>query len=639
MPSMPSVSLAPGRSIARVAAACAVVGLLAASVGPVAAASPSRSLGHQTHAKITRTGTTHVGRNAGTEPRTVDQTQPDPEEAGEELDEQIPNSIRAARVPSSHVPRPGALPVVDATGGNGFDGLNHFDQRTAGTGDYVNTQWSQEPPDQALCVGNGFLVESVNTALRVRTTSGTDLSGAVALNEFFGLKPSVVRPDGAYGEFTSDPKCYFDPQTNRFYLTILEIDIDAATGDFGDESATLIAVSKTSDPTGDWFRYSIDGTDDGTNGTPSHPGCPCFGDQPLIGADATGFYISTNEFSIEGPEFNGAQLYAMSKASLADGTLPTVIHIDNLTLAEGQAYTVQPTTTPPGGSNETANGGTEYFLSALDFNAKLDNRIGLWALRGTGTLTSANPAVSLSQTIVSTEVYGQPPAMQQKPGPAPLDEALQGKTGVRLGLVAKPATEHLNVLNSNDDRMNQTVYAGGRVWGAVNTVVKGPNGVTRTGIAWFIVTPSWSGTTLSGSIARQGYVNVARNNVAFPAIAANAAGKGLMSFTLVGPNYYPGVAFVRLDAGHSPASVRVARFGSGPADGFTGEISQDPGDGGVERWGDYGAAVAGPDGSIWFANESINQRCTLIQFLNDTTCGGTRTIHANWGTFIGNVQP
>src|SRR4051794_19317410 len=153
MPSMPCVSLAPGRSIARVAAACAVVGLLAASVGPVAAASPSRSLGHQTHAKITRTGTTHVGRNAGTEPTTVDQTQPDPEEAGEELDKQIPNSISAARVPSSHVPRPAALPVVDATGGGAVDGLNHFHPRTGRTPDYVNTQISRQPRDPARCRG------------------------------------------------------------------------------------------------------------------------------------------------------------------------------------------------------------------------------------------------------------------------------------------------------------------------------------------------------------------------------------------------------------------------------------------------------------------------------------------------------
>jgi hypothetical protein len=639
MSGLSSLHHAPGRTIARLAAIGAVVGLLAASVGPVAGASPARSLGHQSTAKITKIGTAHLGRSAGTEPTTIDQTAPDPDEHNAELEKQIPNSINAARVPSSHVPRPATLPVVDATSGKGFDGLNHFDQRTAGTGDYVNTQFSLEPPDQALCVGNGFVVESVNLAVRVRSTSGTELTPPIALNQFFNLKPASVRPDGPYGDFGADPKCYFDTDTGRFFLTLLVMPLDPVTGDFGDSAAELIAVSKTSDPTGEWFQYSIDVTDDGTNGTPSHDGCPCLGDQPLIGADATGFYISTNEFSIKGPEFNGTQLYAMSKAALAAGTLPTVVHIDSLTQAEGPAYTMQPTTTPPGGSYATANGGTEYFLSALDFDATLDNRITLWALTGTGTLASRTPAVSLSQAVLASEVYGQPPAMQQKKGSAPLDEALQGVTGVRLGLVAKPATEHLNVLNSNDDRMNQTVYAGGNVWGAVNTVVKGPNGVTRTGIAWFIVTPSWTGSTLSGSIARQGYVSVAGNNVVFPAVAANAAGKGVLSFTLVGPRYYPGVGYVRLDAGHSPTAVRVARWGSGAADGFTGELSQDPVDGGVERWGDYGAAVADADGSIWFANESINQSCTLAQFLADTTCGGTRTILANWGTFIGNVNP
>jgi hypothetical protein len=633
------VPFAPGRTIARLAALGAIIGLVAATAGPVAAVSPKTSLGHQSTAKITRLGTGHVGRNAGTEPSTIDQTQPDPEDAGAALDKQIPNSISAARVPSSHVPRPAALPVADATAGAGFDGLNHFNQRTAGTGDYVNTQFSLEPPDQALCVGGGFVLESVNTALRVRSTAGANLSASVALNQFFGLKPEIVRPAGPFGEFTSDPKCYFDTDTGRFFLTVLEIDVDPVSGDFGDHAATLVAVSKTSDPTGDWFEYSIDATDDGTNGTPAHNACPCLGDQPLIGADATGFYISTNEFPIHTGGFNGTQLYAMSKAALAAGTLPTVVHIGDLTQAEGPDYSMQPTTTPPGGAHASVNGGTEYFLSALDFDATLDNRITLWALTGTGTLASATPSVALGQAILGTEVYGQPPAMQQKPGSAPLDEALQGVTGVRFGLVAKPATEHFNVLNSNDDRMNQTVYAAGNVWGAVNTVVKGPNGVTRTGIAWFIVTPSWTGGTLGGSIARQGYVNVAGNNAVFPAVAANAAGKGILSFTLVGPDYFPGVAYVRLDSGHSPTAANVARWGTGAADGFTGERSQDPVDGGVERWGDYGAAVAAADGSIWFANESINQSCTLAQFVADTTCGGTRTILANWGTFIGNVTP
>ena len=80
----------------------------------------------------------------------------------------IRNPISTARVPSSHVPRPAVQAIVDATGTTHFGGLNHFDQRFAGTGDYTNTQFSLEPPDQALCVGNGFVVESVNTAIRVK---------------------------------------------------------------------------------------------------------------------------------------------------------------------------------------------------------------------------------------------------------------------------------------------------------------------------------------------------------------------------------------------------------------------------------------------------------------------------------------
>ena len=35
----------------------------------------------------------------------------------------------------------------------------------------TNTQFSLEPPDQGLCVGNGWVVESMNTAIRVRNAT------------------------------------------------------------------------------------------------------------------------------------------------------------------------------------------------------------------------------------------------------------------------------------------------------------------------------------------------------------------------------------------------------------------------------------------------------------------------------------
>jgi hypothetical protein len=84
-------------------------------------------------------------------------------------------------------------------------------------------------------------------------------------------------------------------------------------------------VSTSQDPFAEFNIYAIDTTNDASLGTPSHPGCPCLPDQPLIGADKYGFYISTNEFAQDLIAFNGANIYAVSKESLALGTLPTPI--------------------------------------------------------------------------------------------------------------------------------------------------------------------------------------------------------------------------------------------------------------------------------------------------------------------------
>ncbi|MBA3688787.1 MAG: hypothetical protein H0W81_08170 [Chloroflexi bacterium] len=601
------------------------------------------SVGTQKIQTVKKLGTTRIVGTAA-KPVAADplhgEARPDPDESQEELEKLIHGSLSAARVPSSHVPRPAVLPVVSATSTFHLGGLNHFDQRFAGTGAYTNTQFSLEPPDQALCVGNGYVVESVNTVIRVRNSSGSILGGgAMPLNQFFGLAPEIIRATPlVFGDFTSDPKCYYDDATDRWFVTLLQISVDPPTGNFLRHSKVLIAVSTSGDPTGTFNRFSIDTTNDGSGGTPNHSGCPCFGDQPLIGADANGFYVTTNEFPIFTAGFHGAMVYAMSKAALVLGTLGTVVSIHEPTLAEGQAYSLQPATTPPGARFATANGGTEYFLSALEFTGGLDNRIALWSLTNTSSLASTSPTIRMQLKVVDSEVYGAPPAMIQKDGLTPLRDLIKSPLApAALGI--KSTTESLPLLNSNDDRMNQAVYVAGKVWGALNTVVKSPTGASRTAIAWFAVTPAFSGSTLGGAVSAQGYIAIQNNNVAFPAIAANAAGsKVIVGFSLVGPDYFPSAAYATL----SPAAsnVKIVSAGAGPADGFTGYPSEDPGNGGVERWGDYSAAATDESGNLWFATESINQACSLNTFLGSNfTCGNTRTILANWGTTIAKVAP
>ena len=488
-------------------------------------------------------------------------------------------------------------------GATGFNGLSHLDSRTASGGN----QFSLEPPDQGLCVGNGFVIETINDVLAVYRQNGTMVAGPTALNAFLGYTPSINRTTGEFGAFVTDPKCYYDADTQRFYHTDLTIDQDPATGAFTGNTHVDIAVSQTSDPTGAWTVFHLDTTNgDGT--LANHPGCPCLGDQPLLGFDATGMYITTNEFSLFGPEFNGAQVYATSKwklAAAADGfgAPGVVVTFSGLPLAEGISYSVQPADSV--GGYATEHNGTEYFLSALDFNASLDNRVAIWALTGTNSLNRLHPNVNLQSHVMSSEVYGQPAPAAQRNGLLTLNTSL-------------------TVLNSNDDRMNQVVYADGLLWSGVNTIVTTRDGSTRVGIAYFAVNPDWHNGSLSGHVQRQGYVAVNGENVLFPAIGVDRWGNGVMTFTLVGPDYYPSAAYVRLDEHSTDSTVHVIGAGVGPADGFTG----DPADGApdnVERWGDYSAAVTDASGHVWIATEYIP--------------GGPRTALANWGTFVARVNP
>jgi len=273
----------------------------------------------------------------------------------------------------------------------------------------------------------------------------------------------------------------------------------------------------------------------------------------------------------------------------------------------GLSYSLQPATAP-GSNYESANNGTEYFLSALDFNATLDNRVAVWALTNTASLNTDSPSVGLNSVVIGSEVYGQPPDAVQKNGPIPFATAVHSPEELLAG---------------NDDRMNQVVFADGNLWSGLNTVVQTPNGPTRVGIAWFIVKPSDPSGTLSASMTNQGYVSVNQQNVLYPSIGVNSSGKGVMTFTLVGPDYYPSAAYATIDATNGAGDVHIAAAGYVPDDGFTGYRAF--GGRGTGRWGDYSAAVADENGTIWMAAEYIPN--------------APRTLYANWGTYVMSVQP
>jgi hypothetical protein len=543
-----------------------------------------------------------------------------------------------------------------------FDGLNHRNQRLANGGN----QFTLEPPDQGLCVGNGFVIEVVNSVVRVWDTGGSPQTGVLDLNTFFGYPSAVNRATGEVGPNVIDPQCYYDPDNNRFIVDITTLLVDA-DGNYNGKNLIDVAVSNTGDPTGAWTIYHVPAQNDGTDGTPNH-GCtldgttpgPCFQDYPHIGADRYGVYITTNEYSLFGPGYTAAQIFAFSKAQLA--AHPAAINVtlvENLNVDGSPGFTVWPANSPAGQYSNERNG-TEYFLSTIAGDGSetgnptgTARRIGLWALTNTASLDSASPSLGITSRLINSQTYVYPPASDQKPGSIPLGECINDTTTPtmfgpgcwQMLFVSEPAHNEVeSTPDSLDSRMQQTWYVNGMLWGASGTAVW-VGGELKAGIAWFAVAPKINGAgKVEGQVKKQGYVALANNNLTMPALAMGANGKGVIAFTVLGKDYFPSAGYATINANGAVGSIHIAAPGLGPDDGFTG-YEAFVGPDYPTRWGDYGAAVT--DGSsIWIASEYIGQTCTYAQFYPNPpspagfgSCGGTRTALANWGTRLNKLTP
>jgi hypothetical protein len=473
----------------------------------------------------------------------------------------IPRTIAPAAAPSS-LPQAAATPVQAAPPALAvnFNGVSSRDSGLANFG----TEF--EPPDQGLCVGNGFVVEMVNSAYTVYDTSGRTVAGPFQVNGPF---------NEGLSEFTSDPRCYFDQATHTWFATILTINPEETA------STIDIAVNPSGDPTTQWSVYRINTTDVGRGTGPKHPGCPCLGDQPTLGIDAQNLYVTTNEFGLASESFNGAQIYAFAKKDLVSLSPVHFVHFDKLAIAGAPASSVQPALT-------TGVGSAEYFLSSIDPTLTFDQRIGVWAITERDVVAKGG-VPRLSSVVVSSEAFGTPPFAQQKGG--------------------------ASALEPGDDRMQQVQFAGGAVWGELDTSLAITGDPTaRAAAAWFEIKPAIAAGSLSAAhIRRQGYVAVAGNYVLYPALQVAASGGAAMVMTISGAKRFPSAAYATLAPGagsFGPVTVAAA-----------GTSAYDP-EG--TRWGDYSWAVRDPSGSsVWLATEYVPPR-------KSQTADRAR----NWGTRV-----
>ena len=353
------------------------------------------------------------------------------------------------------------------------------------------------------------------------------MNHAVDLNSFYGYAPAINRTTGVRGPVRDRSVVHLRRGDAAFFVVVLTLEVVPTTGAF----TTREPPRPRGQPDGRTRpaveHLPLDVTNDGTEHRRRvQRAGPCLGDYPHIGADANGFYVTTNAYPWCCNGFNGAQIYAFSKAAArgrcGDRDDGAHRHVRNGQRAERcrstqPGFTVWPAQSPGTSSFNISDGGTEYFLSsnAADEATHSGGRhrrqlhvdqIVVWTLTNTSSLNSASPTSDPQQQGAergpvrrfrrssSSRAPGRSPSTDCRRATASTTRRRPRSQGVgcwRLLFARRAGAQrgHLDA-DSNDTRMQQVMYANGKLWGALDTAVNPSAAPKRAGIAYYVVNPS-----------------------------------------------------------------------------------------------------------------------------------------------------
>jgi hypothetical protein len=525
--------------------------------------------------------------------------------------------------------------VDDSSMNLGFDGLDSYDSWNLNAITNASTpgNLSAEPPDQALCVGGGYAVEAINDALVVYNTSDNSVAaGPISLYTAMGVSLDAqpagcdlhsTGPNACALDAVADPRCIYD--SGKFFVTATHIAYDGSASDL----RLLVLQAGSTSGTAYVIPTTNNGTDYSTE--PNDPGCPCYQDQPLLGADGNNIYISGNEFTLSSTSaFDGAYIYAVPKSELTSG--PPVSNLSSFAWLSVNAASVSPSISP-NGAYDTDNGGTEFFLFSLAGATTPQKKIGVVVLVGTCAIPSIVPTsgcpLDVGGKVARTKAYALSPSASEASGPNPYGQSLSVSTVPQL--------------DTGDQRMQQVVYTGGKLYGALTTGIT-VGGQLQSGILWMSATPrvrvkikrnTGAIKVKVGAKLKSGYIAASGYDLFYPSIAATPSGSVTIAFDISSPSIWPSIGYANVIGG-ADQNAHLTAAGIGPDDGFT---AYPPYSNGVGRWGDYTAATIDESGNFWFGAEYIAQTCDSTEYAGDDTCGGTRSPYTNWATRITKITP
>jgi hypothetical protein len=211
-----------------------------------------------------------------------------------------------------------------------------------------------QPPDMALAVSPKFVLQGVNTSYAMYSTSGALVAGPINAQNFFGIPDPAPFGCDPHGPFLSDPRAFYDPNTGRFWVALLQVEGAlgiAPTCHF----VSAYWVANIDPVSGTIYVYRFDMALGTTN----------VADYTQFGFNATTVTFTGNMFNNQGTAYEYAEAQFADKKAMENGDPVTPVAFTKLGVNGVLLDTVQPveTETPVAGDP-----GVQYLANSFNIN-------------------------------------------------------------------------------------------------------------------------------------------------------------------------------------------------------------------------------------------------------------------------------
>lgn len=438
------------------------------------------------------------------------------------------------------------------------------------------------PPDVNGAVGPNHIMVTLNTQVRIMDRNGLAIS-TTTLNNFWS-------PIGGLTS-TYDPKVLYDHFANRWIFV-------SSAEPQTNNSCTLLAVSKTSDPTQGWNMYKVDV--DATNTK--------WVDYPSLGFNDRWIVVQMNLFPMPNQTASSHQIYVWDKQDVYNNGTGVFTKFD---ITNEATAIVCP-------SIHYDNSVSKMFLMRVSSgNSSGKGTLTMRTLSGTATA----PTLSSPTIIQTNNTWGSSGANNTNFAP-------------QLGIT--------NLIATNDHRMRHVAVRNGRVW-AVHSVFLPASFPTRSAVQW------WEFDTV-GNVIQRSMIDdpTGARFYSFPSIAINNKNDALLGYASFSADQYASSSYsfrASTDPINTFRDEYIFKYGENT---YTKDF------GGTRvRWGDYTNTVVDPtnDSVFWtiqeYAGSTANNWATwwakvdpytnIVDFAadNNYVCPGEPVAFTNKSNFTG----